>query len=160
MKQIILVLMVLIISSPIYAGKTRFPEDTIEDISNRQFQLEGDTEFFGRNTYANEPQKTEYFLMGPNERIHDKGVMDLGAYKKGPIRLIKNSENSKLTRIEINFSHIPYKYDPEGETRLFMVIYFKDKTLITYTATLDAENNLISTNQETLQNCMSIGLPW
>ena len=160
MKKIILVLMVLIISSPIYAGTTRFPGDTIEDFSNRQFKLEGDTEYIGRETYANEPQQTEYFLMGPNNRIHDKGVMDLGAYKKGPIRLIKNSENPKLTIIEINYSTDP-KYHPEGITMLFLVIYFKEeKSLITYSARLDAKNNLISTTQGTLQNCMSIGLPW
>jgi hypothetical protein len=167
MKKIVLVLMVLIISSPIYAGTTMFPGDTLEDFSNIQFKLEGDSKFFGRYTYANEPQKTKYFLMGPNTRIHDKGVMDLGAYKKGPIRLIKNSESPDLTRIEINFSAAePTKYDPEKktmlyETALYKVIYLKEeKALMIYSARLDAKNNLISTTQETLQNCMSIGLPW
>ncbi|MBW2185570.1 MAG: hypothetical protein JRG71_03940 [Deltaproteobacteria bacterium] len=154
MKNIIWAcIIVSIMFSPVCA------EETYEDLSNTQFRLECSNDYGQRYTYANEPQKSKYFLFGPNSRIRDKGVMDLGAYKKGTIKLVRGG--GLPDRVEITFSsETEYGYDGKQQTRFYKATYFNYKTLMEETAVLDSNNNLYSAMTENLKKCQSIGLPW
>jgi len=154
MKNIIWAcIIVLIMFYPVCA------EETYEDLSNTQFRVECTNDYGQKNTIANEPQKTKYLLFGPNRRIRDKGVMDLGAYKKGTIRLVRGG--GIPDRVEITFGGVKeYDYDDKLRTRFYKATYFNYKTLMIETAVLDSNNNLYSAMSEDLKKCQSIGLPW
>ena len=138
---------------------TVYAKETYTDLSNVQFRVECSDSIGNKTTYANEPQKTEYFLYGPNVRIRDKGVMDLGAYKKGTIRLVRGGVIPD--RVEIAFSSegsIGIYGKPEKW--FYKATYFNYKTLTQETTVFDNDNNLDGVIREDLNKCLSIWLPW
>ncbi|MCK8044083.1 hypothetical protein MSG37_04240 [Shewanella sp. 1CM18E] len=127
-----------------------------EDWSNKQFKLQCEKGAAGKYTWANDPS-SEYFISGPNLRMKNNNIKDLGAYKRGPIKLSRDTWGSSIS---INYSDTDISVSYQQGVKYHSVLtYYSDGSASYHYAVF--ENGFLShASSESLTNCISIGLPF
>ncbi|HHC7310800.1 TPA: hypothetical protein ACN30N_003695 [Vibrio campbellii] len=141
------------------ASASAIDDETLESLESRQFKIECESQYGGkRYTWANEPGRaSEYFLFGPNARMRDKGIMDLGAYHKVSLKYVGPKGYPQWNKYKLDFSSVTYGSE---DKRLHSIYYYpKEREVTSHSVTLSSDGKQIkSVFTEKFYNCVSLGL--
>lgn len=139
------------------SGAFAIEDKVIASLENRQFKIECESEYSGKFTWANEPAQSHYFLFGPNARMVNKGVMDLGAYDKVSLKYVGKEGFPQWNKYKLDFSVPTYGSE---DKRIYAVYYFTDENkVLSHAVTLSSDGKQVKgVHTERFYNCMTLGL--